>query len=493
MIALTDKAKKLVIDFEGLNQPSKWPGGDSGITLGIGYDLGYVTVDQFESDWAPYLTADQLKRLKEAVGKRGIAAKNRSGQLQDVKINRKVAETVFIERNLPLYALKTEMTFPGITELPPDAQGALVSLVFNRGTSMEGDRRTEMRAIRDAVPGGDLLEIAGQLRSMKRLWINKGLDGLLRRREEEAKLVESCIPQTASPVFSIKGVSETDHHEGRSLMATNRKALCVGINKFKNLPAAALQGCVNDANDMAALCKELMGFEKDDITILTDAKATKANIMKNLASMVAGAKAGKFSYLVFSFSSHGTQVPDKSGDEPDRADEAFCPHDLAQKGSVWDPQYIISDDELHDLFVQLPKNVLLEVYLDTCHSGTGLRSIDILLDRKPRYLPPPSLEAFLEVDGRKLRSLYESGREKGIVHHILWAGCRSDQTSADAKIDGTWHGAFTYYFCKEMRKSKNKLSRLDVLKKTAADLKAGRYSQIPQLEGEATVRKSKIS
>jgi hypothetical protein len=236
-----------------------------------------------------------------------------------------------------------------------------------------------------------------------------------------------------------------------------------------------------------------MGFKNDDITILTDAKATKANIMKNLASMVADAKAGKSSYLDFSFSSHGTQVPDKSGDEPDRADEAFCPHDLAQKGGVWDPKYIISDDELHDLFVQLPKDVLLEVYLDTCHSGTGLRSIDMLLDRKPRYLPPPSLEAFLEVDGRKSRSLYESGREKGIVHHILWAGCRSDQTSADAKIDGTWHGAFTYYFCKEMRKSKNKLSRLDVLKKTAADLKAGRYSQIPQLEGEATVRKSKIA
>jgi hypothetical protein len=276
-------------------------------------------------------------------------------------------------------------------------------------------------------------------------------------------------------------------------MASNRKALCVGINNFKNYPSSALQGCVNDANDMAALHMELMGFKKDDITILTDAQATKANVMKNLTAMVADAKAGKFNYLVFSFSSHGTQVPDESGDEPDRADEAFCPHDLAQKGSIWDPDHIISDDELHDLFVQLPENVLLEVYLDTCHSGTGLRSIDMLLDRKPRYLPPPSLEAFLEVDGRRPRSLYESAREKGIVHHILWAGCRADQTSADAKIDGAWHGAFTYFFCKEMRKSKNKLSRLEVLKKVVANLKAGRYSQIPQLEGEATVRKSKIA
>jgi hypothetical protein len=209
--------------------------------------------------------------------------------------------------------------------------------------------------------------------------------------------------------------------------------------------------------------------------------------------MVAAAKAGKLNYLVFSLSSHGTQVPDKNRDEPDRADEAFCPHDLAQKGNVWDPNFIILDDELHDLFVQLPKNVLLEVYLDTCHSGTGLKSVDMLLDRKPRYLPPPSLKAFLAVDGRKSRGLHESMLEKGLVHNILWAGCRSDQTSADAKIGGAWHGAFTYYFCKEMRKCKNKLSRLQVLNKVVADLKANHYSQIPQLEGEATVRKSVIA
>lgn len=193
MIALTDKAKKLIIEFEGLNQPYNWPGGDSGITLGIGYDLGYVTVDQFESDWGPCLPVDPLKRLRDAVGKRGIAARNRAAQFQDIKIKRKDAETVFVERNLPLYAFKTELAFPGITELPADAQGALVSLVFNRGTSMEGDRRSEMRAIRDAVTRRDLQEISDQLRSMKRLWVDKGLDGLLQRRDEEAELVESCI------------------------------------------------------------------------------------------------------------------------------------------------------------------------------------------------------------------------------------------------------------------------------------------------------------
>jgi metacaspase-1 len=275
-------------------------------------------------------------------------------------------------------------------------------------------------------------------------------------------------------------------------MATNKKALCVGVNIFKNYPSAALQGCVNDANDMSKLLQNQLGFQADDITVLTDAQATKANIISNLKAMVDDAKAGKYSYLVFSMSSHGTQVPDLSGDEPDRADEAFCPHDLAQDGKKWDINHIILDDELRDLFIQLPANVLLEVYLDTCHSGTGLKSIDMLLDRTPRYLPPPSLEAFELVDQKRSRGLRHGLLEKGIVHNILWAACRSDQTSADANIAGGWHGAFTYYYCKEMTACKNSLSRAELLKKVRADLAAGKYSQVPQLECEATTRKLKI-
>lgn len=275
-------------------------------------------------------------------------------------------------------------------------------------------------------------------------------------------------------------------------MPSNRKALCVGINKFANLPNATLQGCVNDANDMSALLQKLLGFQKSDITLLLDAQATKANIVAELKAMVEGAKAGNYSYLVFSLSSHGTQVPDVHGDEPDRADEAFCPHDLAQAGNEWDRKHIIIDDELRDLFVQLPPNVLLEAYLDTCHSGTGLRAIDLLLDRKPRYLPPPSIEAFKQVEGKRPRGVYRGMLEKGIVHHILWAACRSDQTSADAHIAGGWHGAFTYYFCKEMHASNNTLSRAKVLAKVRADLAKAHYTQIPQLEAPATVRQLKI-
>jgi len=173
--------------------PGRWPGGSSGITIGIGYDLGYVTVDQFESDWEPCLSEETLARLKTAIGRTGIAAKNRAAQFADIRISPQDSESVFFNRTIPLHALRTELALPGVSGLPDDVQGALLSLVFNRGTSMVGDRRLEMRAIRDAVPRKDIQEIAKQLRSMKRLWVGKGLDGLIRRREAEARLVESCI------------------------------------------------------------------------------------------------------------------------------------------------------------------------------------------------------------------------------------------------------------------------------------------------------------
>ena len=273
---------------------------------------------------------------------------------------------------------------------------------------------------------------------------------------------------------------------------TGKRALCVGINNFKNFPSAALRGCVNDANDMEKLLKNLFGFQAVDIVKLTDTKATKTNIMKNLKEMVHGAKSGKYSHIIFTMSSHGTQVPDLSGDEPDRVDEAFCPNDLAQKGDDWDSNHIIVDDELRDLFIQIPEDVVLEVYLDTCHSGTGLKAIDLLFGRQTRYIPPPSLEAFKRVDGKRQRGLNKSLLEKGMVQHILWAACRADQTSADANIDGEWHGAFTYYFCKEMNVSQNKLNRNEILEKVRKDLRAGNYTQIPQLECEATARNKKM-
>lgn len=292
-----------------------------------------------------------------------------------------------------------------------------------------------------------------------------------------------------------------------------KKALCVGINKFAGYPQFTLNGCVNDAKDMAALAKDVLGFKASEIKTLTDAQATKAAIMAELNAAVAAAKAGKLSYILFSLSSHGTQMADRNGDEPDGMDEAFVPYDIAQKGNQWDPAHIICDDELHDLFTQLPPTTLLEVYLDTCHSGTGLRGAEFsLFAPRPRYIAPPAGELQGAVRQRAVRGFTlnraargdapkpvkgkakaAQGVDKGVAgeHHILWTGCKANQTSADAYFNGRYNGAFTYWFVKTVRDTANKLSRKDVVAKMRTAMK-GKFSQVPQLEGNATNRASPI-
>jgi GH24 family phage-related lysozyme (muramidase) len=82
--------------------------------------------------------------------------------------------------------------------LPPDAQAAIVSLIYNRGsglTDKPGDtekRREEMRNIVPLVKAKDLRGIAAEFRKMKRLWDADKQPGLITRREREALLVENA-------------------------------------------------------------------------------------------------------------------------------------------------------------------------------------------------------------------------------------------------------------------------------------------------------------
>ncbi len=193
---VSQKAIRLILDSEGMSYKPEWPGTSSGITIGIGYDLGYQTVDGFESDWGNYLVRPQIERLRGVVGLREQKARNRVAELSDIRIRRADAEDVFTKRSLPVYYERARQAFAGLDQLPLDAQGAILSLVYNRGTSMfdkpGDDRRKEMRAIRDSVGQKDLAGIAFQLRSMKRLWDPQKARGLLIRRDAEAALVEGC-------------------------------------------------------------------------------------------------------------------------------------------------------------------------------------------------------------------------------------------------------------------------------------------------------------
>jgi len=172
-----------------------WPGSYSGLTLGIGIDCGYYTSNELANMFS-FLNADQLDVIKNASGKTGEAGrayvKSEAVKNANITITWDQAIKIFDNVTWSKYARLAERAFPGLDQLCDNAYGAIVSLVFNRGTSMNGDSRLEMRNIRVLVPKKDYKGIAEEFRKMKRVWEGKGLDGLIARREAEAKLVETC-------------------------------------------------------------------------------------------------------------------------------------------------------------------------------------------------------------------------------------------------------------------------------------------------------------
>ncbi len=171
-----------------------WPGGASGVTIGVGYDLGYQ--GKFDADWSDLLSPAQMDALRPWLGRQGAPASAGPAQLQAISIPWHAAWTVFIRRSLPGEITLTRATFHGPVALRPLCLGVLVSLVYNRGNGMTDSpqypgNRKEMRDIRDAVAAGRLGDIPAALRAMKRLWPEG--NGLRDRREREAKLFEEGL------------------------------------------------------------------------------------------------------------------------------------------------------------------------------------------------------------------------------------------------------------------------------------------------------------
>lgn len=171
-----------------------WAGGESGATLGIGYDLGYNTEKQFMLDWSANLNLNYINALRPLCGLKGEKVKAMlKGEILNVRIPYNTAYEVFVKSSLPRYYAMTKKIYPNMDLLNDDTKGALVSVVYNRGNKLEGDSRIEMRAIVDLIAAQDYEGIAEQIEKSKRLWENRGLDGLVIRREAEADLVLQSI------------------------------------------------------------------------------------------------------------------------------------------------------------------------------------------------------------------------------------------------------------------------------------------------------------
>jgi hypothetical protein len=166
-----------------------WPGGESGVTIGIGYDIGVTSAKQIDRDWRGWLADGAVDRLLTAQGITGAAAKTLATSLADVAVPFDVAQNVFYRSTVPQFARRTLEVYPRVDRLAPDAQAMILSLIYNRGASLRGTRRRHMAALEPLIAQGDLDAIAEQFELMAELWPD--LPGLRARRRREAEMIRA--------------------------------------------------------------------------------------------------------------------------------------------------------------------------------------------------------------------------------------------------------------------------------------------------------------
>ena len=183
----------------------EWPKGQSGITIGIGYDIGYHTETEVRQHWAGLLAASDVEKLCEGVGLKGTMAQQALSRFQGIRVPWDTALEAYRRSIMPKYGGMVLKAYPEAQQLHGHCFGALFSLVFNRGARMTDSRpadrdREEMRNIQRLLRDGSPERVVEQIRAMKRLWADKGLPGLLKRRDAEAALFERGLALMPRPV-----------------------------------------------------------------------------------------------------------------------------------------------------------------------------------------------------------------------------------------------------------------------------------------------------
>lgn len=206
----------------------------------------------------------------------------------------------------------------------------------------------------------------------------------------------------------------------------SKYALIVGIGKFKDDRIQTLQFTAKDAEDLAAVLKDPRygRFDPDNVTVLTDEEATRANILEHLNKILLKAEEDD---LVFIYvSSHGTPRQDDRG-----------------LGGVG---YIVTSDTSTDRMwldsleyesfsrqVSLIKARRKVVFLDTCFSGQIPRP-----GEKALFIEPAGIDA-------KTARLFLSGEGTFVISS-------SKATERSFESETLKNSYFTYYLIRALQK-----------------------------------------
>ncbi|KAF2654981.1 peptidase C14 [Lophiostoma macrostomum CBS 122681] len=294
-----------------------------------------------------------------------------------------------------------------------------------------------------------------------------------------------------------------------------KKSLLIGINYLGT--QHQLNGCHQDIDSIADFLS-YRGYTNDHRSrvILSDIPGvpfnspyypTGHNILAAMDWLVCEPNCTLFLH----YSGHGGQI-----DSQDGVEDSLVPYDFEQNGQI-------GSRMLHEhLVTRLAPGCTLFIVLDCCHSGSAVELPFVYRsDSDGQISLMDNLKAGVQLYS-EAENLIEGGfsyNKMGEARHLLagatsffqgikhmgeqqeeglqggefagqygsenkvvtmFSGCRDDQTSADARIQGRSTGAMTWAFLETMKRSPRP-SYVQTLQMTRQFLDGSHYTQIPQL------------
>lgn len=305
-----------------------------------------------------------------------------------------------------------------------------------------------------------------------------------------------------------------------------KKALLVGINDYPN-PGDRLEGCVNDVFRMSEVLQEC-GFSANSIRVCLNERATAKGILDRLSWLLDDPQPNQ--ELVFFYSGHGAQIPEYGEmNEPDRNIETLVPYDFD-----WSPERALADDQIYQLYSQLPFSTRLAMIFDCCHAGgihrdgarraRGLTPPDDIRHREIEWSPQlemwvprgfkklnpkfsseqsvnkqffggngasvrlgraSSLRGQSEAQYQQIKGGHKSG-QLGPYLPLVIEACEEGQLSYEYRHGVTSFGAFTFSLSTLLRQKKA-ITFQSLVKETGRLLKKLDYAQTPQILGPSSI------
>lgn len=283
------------------------------------------------------------------------------------------------------------------------------------------------------------------------------------------------------------------------ITTNNRHALLIGIDQYPLL-LRPLKGCVNDATLMREILITLFGFSDQNVTLLTNAQATRDGILKGFEELVD--RVQKDDIVAVFYAGHGSQIryleraTTKPNGEIDPTklsgwDETIVPND---SGRHIHPDRDITDEEIRRFLLRLcEKTGFVTLIFDCCHSATLHRDafgddarwvppVERWMDERPPSLSPVTIGT---------RSVSAAGGTSkwlpGSDRYVVIAACQEDEVANEYSVPNganpLCHGAFTYFLTRQIEAAGPKATYREVFERAAPAMTAAFPGQHAHCEG----------